>query len=215
MKAKVAVATVQGKAYFLAVNELKQRNIPFYSLIPGEPISSEVKAVITTEQEKHLISHEKILAFSDETQLDEVMSEITKVILGKKNYEKIVIGIDPGEVFGLSAVADGKVFDKENCYSAREVVTKIKNVLKNVDLTATNVDIKIGNGVPAYKELIAALDIAVPSQVVLEVVDEFGTNGTSKENKRSRRLRHISSASRIAARSGYIYPRKKTVEAST
>ena len=48
MRAKVAVATVQGKAYFLIVNELKQRSIPFVSLIPGESVRVEIRGVITT-----------------------------------------------------------------------------------------------------------------------------------------------------------------------
>ncbi len=38
MKEKVAVATVQGKAYFLIVNELREQNIPFISLVPGESV---------------------------------------------------------------------------------------------------------------------------------------------------------------------------------
>jgi len=32
MKTKVAVATVQGKTYFLIVNKLKEKDIPFLSL---------------------------------------------------------------------------------------------------------------------------------------------------------------------------------------
>jgi hypothetical protein len=46
MKEKAAVATLQGKAYFLIVNELKEQNIPFISLVPGEPIPAEVKVSI-------------------------------------------------------------------------------------------------------------------------------------------------------------------------
>ena len=33
---KVAVATVQGKTYFLIVKKLKEQNVPFISLVPGE-----------------------------------------------------------------------------------------------------------------------------------------------------------------------------------
>ena len=48
MKAKVAVATVSGKAYYLIVNELKKANVPFISLTPHEPIPLEIKAVSYT-----------------------------------------------------------------------------------------------------------------------------------------------------------------------
>ena len=64
MRVKVAVVTVQGKAYFLIVDELKRRNIPFYSLIPGETIPIEVKVIITTEKEKPLINHDRILVYN-------------------------------------------------------------------------------------------------------------------------------------------------------
>ena len=63
MKEKVAVATVQGKAYFLIVNKLNEKNISFISLLPGQSVPAKIKLVITTPEEKHLVSHEKILIF--------------------------------------------------------------------------------------------------------------------------------------------------------
>ena len=214
MKAKVAVATVQGKAYFLIVNKLKERNIPFISLVPGETVPTEVKAVITTEKEKHLINHEKILVYDSKTEPDTVANEIMKILQGKEVYEKIVIGVDPGEVFGLAVIADGKVNETGNCFSIQEALTKISSVIKNVDVSSTAVSIKIGNGVPAYKDLLETLDIALPAEVVLEVVSEAGTNRALNENKHRRGLRDIASAIRIAGRVGYIHPRRKTGESN-
>jgi hypothetical protein len=212
MKAKVAVATVQGKAYFLIVTALKEHNIPFFSLVPSDPVPSEVKLVITTEKEKPQISFGNVLTFNSENELDSLMSAVTIKLQGKNSYEKIVIGVDPGEVTGLAVIADGRVVDKANCLGIREVVNKIKSILKNVDLSATAVKLKIGNGVPAYHELIEALDEALPSKVVFEVVSEAGTN--LPLSKRSRGLRHITSATRIAARVGYIYLRREKIEAN-
>jgi hypothetical protein len=212
MKAKVAVTTVQGKAYFLIVNALKEQNIPFVSLIPGAPIPSEVKLVITTEKEKPQVNSGKVLIFNSESELDSLMSAVTIRLQGKESYERMVIGIDPGEVIGLAVIADGKVVDKANCLGIQEAVNKIKSILKNVNLSATAVKIKIGNGVPAYHELIEALDKTLSPMVVLEVVSEAGTN--LPLSKRSRGLRHITSATRIAARVGYIYLREKKIEAN-
>jgi len=215
MKAEVAVATVSGKAYFLIVNKLRERNIAFISLIPGEPVPTEVKVVITTNQEKHRINHEKILVYDGETDSDTVVNEVMKILQGKEVYEKIVIGIDPGEVLGLAVIADGKVFETENCFSIQEVLNKIRNTIKNVDFSLTAVSIKIGKGVPAYKDLLEALDLALPLEVVLEVVSEAGTNRALNEGKHRRGLRDIASAIRIAGRVGYIYSRRKTVEANS
>ena len=214
MKAKVAVATVSGKAYFLILNKLRERNIAFLSLVPGEPVPTEVKAVITTEKEKHRIKHEKILVYDSETEPDTVVNEIMKILQGKEVYEKIVIGVDPGEVFGLAVIADGKVNETGNCFSIQEALNKIKNIVKNVDFSSTAVSIKIGNGVPAYKDLLETLDTALPPEVVLEVVSEAGTNRALNENKHRRGLRDIASAIRIAGRAGYICPRRKTGESN-
>jgi hypothetical protein len=215
MKAEVAVATVSGKAYFLIVNKLKERNIAFISLIPSEPVPTEVKVVITTYQEKHRINHEKILVYDGKTDSDTVANEVMKILQGKEVYEKIVIGIDPGEVLGLAVIADGKVIETENCFSIQEVLNKIRNTIKNVDFSSTAVSIKIGKGVPTYKDLLEAFDLALPLEVVLEVVSEAGTNRALNENKHRRGLRDIASAIRIAGRVGYIYSRRKTVEANS
>jgi hypothetical protein len=49
---------VQGKAYFHIIKLLKENNVPFFSLIPNEPIPAEVRVVITTLKEKCEINFE-------------------------------------------------------------------------------------------------------------------------------------------------------------
>ena len=212
MKAKVAVATVQGKAYFLIVNKLKEKNIPFISLVPGETMPTEVTAVITTEKEKHRINYERILVYEGETDPDALANEVMKILQGKEAYEKIVVGVDPGEVFGLAVIADGKVNETGNCFSIQEVLNKTKDIIKNVDLSLTAVIIKIGSGVLKYKELLEALDVALPPELALEVVSEAGTSRILNDKKHRRGLRDIASAIRIAGRAGHVYPRRKTGE---
>jgi hypothetical protein len=213
MKEKVAVATAQGKAYFLIVNKLKEQNIPFISLVPGESVPAKIEILITTEQEKHLVIHEKILVFQGENELESLVDQVKVLLLGKEAFCKIVFGIDPGITVGLVAVADGKVIEEGNCFSTKELIDSILKVLRNVNFGVTNVSVKIGNGVPVYKELLEDLDGALPPQIILEVVSEAGTNKPLKEKKRSRRVRHISSATRIAERTGNIIPRRKTIAA--
>ncbi|TRO51728.1 hypothetical protein E2P61_05390 [Candidatus Bathyarchaeota archaeon] len=212
MKAEVAVATVNGKAYFLIVNKLKEKNIPFLSLVPGDTVPTEIKVVITTEKEKHLISHERTMVYDGEEEPDPVAYEVRKILQGKEVYERIVIGIDPGEVFGLTVIADGKVNETCNCFSVHEALTKVSRVIRDVDFASTTVSIKIGNGVQTYKELIEEFDRDLPLEVALEVVSEAGTNRPLNHNKHRRGLRDITSAIRIAGRAGHIYPRRKPNE---
>ncbi len=214
MKAKVAVATVSGKAYFLIINELRDRNMEFLSIVPGNPVPAEAKVVVTTEKEKHLINHERIIVYRDGAAPSSVVNETVKALQGKEAYETVVVGIDPGEVFGLAVVADGKVNETGNCFSDKEVLDKVKNALKDFDVASTAVSVKIGNGVPAYKALVEMLDAVLPPEVVLEVVSEAGTDRHIDEKKHRRGLRDIVSAIRIAGRTGHVYPRRKTDETS-
>ena len=206
MKDKVAIATVSGRAYFLLVNELREKKIDFLSLIPGETVPTAAKVVITTEKEKPLIKHERILVFDETKDPTDVVNEAQKLLQGKERYEKITIGIDPGEVCGLAVVADGKITGTSNCFGIQEALKNIKNILKGID-ASTSITVKTGNGVPIYRDLLEAMDSELPPHVRLEIVSEAGTDRPTKEGSHRRGLRDIASAIRIAARTGRAYQR--------
>jgi len=214
MKASIAVATVSGKAYYLIVDELKKRHVPFLSLIPQEPIPVEVKVVLTTEKEKHLIEHEKILVCNEDTDVEAMIVNALQTVQGKENCEKLVIGIDPGKVLGLAVLADGKVIRTETCSSMREVIDKVKNIISTFDrLPIASIPVKVGDGVPSYKKkLLQALDDVLPQNIRLESVSESGTSRFQKETKNRRGLRDIVSAIKIAGRNGHTYQRRRQIE---
>jgi len=211
MKAQIAIATVSGKAYYIIVNALKSKNVHFLSLTPTEHIPAEIKVVITTEKERELIHHDKILVFEEGMEPTSLINEALQIIQGKSAYEKIVIGVDPGEVFGLAVLADGKVIQTENCFSIEETVNRINSILESLEKTAAkSVSVKVGDGVQAYKEqLLRSLDSILPDNVVLESVSETGTNRYLSHTKHRRGLRDIFSAIRIAGREGNKFKRKK------
>jgi hypothetical protein len=214
MKAKIALATVSGKAYYLIVNELKKVNVPFTSLTPYEPIPMEVKVVITTEKEFPLINHEKVLVFKDGMDPQALINQALQHAEGKSSYEKIVIGVDPGEVLGLAVLADGKVVKTGNCFSIKETLNEIETILKNLkEVKASVITVKVGDGIPEYKEkLLHALDNVLPPNIVLESVSEAGTNRHISESKHRRGLRDIGSAIKIARRNGNKFARREKGE---
>jgi len=216
MKAEIAVATVSGKVYYLIVNELKKKNIPFISLTPNDAVPIEIKVVITTKEEQHLIDHKKILVYHDGVESEALINEALQIIQGKEYYEKIVVGVDPGEVFGVAVLADGKVIETGNCFSVEETLDKIKNILRNLGkISITSVSVKVGNGVPVYNgKLLRVLDNTLPSNIMLESVGEAGTDRYLNETEHRRGLRDIVSAIRIAGRNGQTFPRRKTNESN-
>jgi hypothetical protein len=206
MKAKVAVVTVSGKEYFLIICELKKENLPFLSLVPGQIVPAEARVVITTESERGLIDHERVLVFGSDSDIVEIVREAKRIVEGKEASEFIVIGIDPGRVLGVAVVADGRVVETADCFSIEETVEKVKRAIKGVNFCQTKVKVKVGDGFPECRdEFLGALDHSLPLEVLLEVVGEAGTNRFTKKHRRG--LRDIVSATRIAGRHGYLVPR--------
>lgn len=214
MKERIAVATISGKAYYHLVNELKRRNIPFLSLTPREPVPIEVKVVISTKEEKGLINHENVLAYKIGDNPAPTVNEALRIVQGKELFEKVCIGVDPGEIFGLAVLAEGRVVETENCYSLDEAVHMIEEFIKNLaDTPVSSISVKVGDGVPDCKEkLLKALDKTLPSGVILESVGEAGTDSCLDEAKHRRGLRDIFSATKIAGRNGHAFQRSRTNE---
>jgi len=214
MRSNIAVATVSGKTYYIVVSELRKRNVPFLSLTPGETIPAEIKVVITTEKEQRLINHEKVLVYKDGADVEAMINSALQTIQGKECYDRLVIGIDPGEALGLAVVADGKVIETENCFSVGETLERIMEVLRSLKNTPIGaIVVKIGDGVPSYREqLLQTLDGMLPQNVVLESVGEEGTSRFLSEGKHRRGLRDIVSAIKIAGRNGHRFQRRKIDE---
>jgi len=217
MKAKIAVATVSGKMYYLIIDELKRRKIPFISITPGEPVPVEIKVVLTTEEEKPLIDHEHILVYQEGAEPEMLVHQTLQTVQGKEYYEKIVVGIDPGEVSGWAVLADGKILETGNCFNVEETSERIADILLKTGKNPVTVfSVRVGDGAPAYREkLLLMLDSILPSNVTLESVGEAGTDSYLRGNKHRRGLRDIVSAIKIAGRNGQAFPRRKKNESNS
>jgi len=209
MKAKIAVATVSGKAYYILVNELKKRGVAFLSLRPWDSIPFDVKVVLTTEKEQASIRHPNIVILKNESDSVTVVDEAIRIAQGKKDYNKLVIGVDPGETFGVATLGDGNVLETFLCPSLEETLKKIWENLERIEAPVKIV--KVGKGAPDYaKELLSLLDEYLPKGVAIEVVSEAGTSHFVNNTVHRRGLRDMMSAKMIAGRQGQVYPRRRT-----
>jgi len=209
MKAKIALATVSGRAYYKLVNELKRKGLPFLSLKPWDPIPLDIKVVITTKEERHLVAHPNVLIFEYESNPTSIIDEAVLGVQGKRSYEKVVVGVDPGKTYGVAVLGDDNVLETLNCSGSKEAVNVILDDLNRFPATVSVV--KVGDGAPAYtKGLLPSLDETLPQETVIEVVSEAGTSRFMNETAHRRGLRDAMSAIEIAGRNGQIFLRRKT-----
>lgn len=211
MKTKIAVATVNGKAYYKLVNELQKKRLPFFSIKPWDPVPLDVKVVLTTKEEEGQISHPKILSFKTESDPESVIDEAILIIQGKQNYQKIVVGVDPGKCCGIALLADNKVIETLTTSSIETATNLIVDKLKRFQAETRLV--RVGDGTPEYtKTLLVLLDAQLPEDVMIQVVVEVGTSRLANKSLNRRVLRDTVSAIRIAGRNGRIFLRRKPSE---
>jgi len=207
MKAKIAVATVSGKAYYKLVNELKNRGLAFLSLKPWDPMPLDVDVVITTEKERNLVKHPKVLIYEDSVDSAIIIDEAVRLIQGKKSYERVIVGIDPGETFGVAVLGDGNVIETFSCSSSEELVKALLQVFRKIP-TSINV-VKVGDAPIYAKELLPLLDNSLPENATIEIVSEAGTSHFTRDTIHRRGIRDMMSAAMIAGRKGQPYLRRK------
>ncbi|MCW3980039.1 MAG: hypothetical protein NWF11_01020 [Candidatus Bathyarchaeota archaeon] len=206
MKARIAVATVSGKAYYLLVTELRNRNVSFLSLTPGETIPIDIKAVITTKKEHSQIRHRSVLDYRTDEDPSLIVDQAIRMARGKTSYERIVVGVDPGQNFGVAVLEDRNILEAKSCLTLDETVDTIRNALMRMPARQTIV--RIGNGDPSpAQELWQRLDRVLPRNVVIESVGEEGTSQSKSGTPHRRGKRDVTSAIIIGHRQGQVLTR--------
>jgi hypothetical protein len=207
MKAKIAVATVNGRAYYQLVTELQRKRLPFLSLKPWDTIPLHIKAVLTTENESHQISHPQILLFKQDSNPETIIDKAILIVQGKQGYEKVVVGVDPGKTYGIAILGDNKVLTTLTSPNIEKASHLVVESLKR--FPAEIKVVRVGNGPPEYTQnLLDSLDKALPEETLVEIVSEAGTSRLTHKYVNRRMLRDAVSAIKIAGRNGRILSRK-------
>ena len=211
MAAKIAVITVSGKAYYLLVNELKKRNVAFLSLTPHDQLPIDVKLVLTTPAEAPEITHDNVLVYREDGDSADIVDEALRIVCGKRTYNSLVVGIDPGRTFGIAVLGDGTILETRECTSLTATVKMVCDVLARTPTTQATV--RLGSGAPLYANALRQrLNSTLPAQVAIESVSEEGTSQLLGPTSHRRGKRDISSAIRIGQRQGRVVPRRTRQE---
>jgi len=118
--------------------------------------------------------------------------------------EQLVVGIDPGKRIGISILYCYFELDRIVLSSVNSTVEKISFILSSIE-SPTKI-VRIGDGSLALSNQIAAiLKSYFKDEVIIEIVDEYGTSIRQGTEKNRSGMRDISSARKIAFRKGKIW----------
>ena len=207
MKTKIAVATINGRAYYELVTELYNKRLPFLSLKPWDEIPQHIKVVITTKEESEKVTHGTVLFYEQGSNPESVIDEAVLKVQGKQGYNKIVVGVDPGDSCGVAILGDNKVIETKTASSIDDAASLIVDCMKR--FPAETKIVRVGDGTPEYTtNLVSFLDESLPKDISVEIVKEAGTSQLPRKSVNRRVLKDKISAIKIAGRSGQSYARK-------
>lgn len=201
----MVVATLQGRSYYKIISALKSLGLKFDSVLPGEVHSFDSQLVITTEEERQMIDHDRILLDSElDDELALVKAKILRSMMNAYHDDQLIIGIDPGRRIGLAAL-----------YLEKEIESRVLTSTKAaVDLVVALADgirsgrkiIRIGDGDKALARTIASgIHARLKNKISIELVNEHGTSSAKVVGSKRRDMRDSLSARAIALRRGRTF----------
>lgn len=203
----VIVATVSGRSYYKITSALKSLELRYLSLSPEEAALSNGKIIITTVDESKIVNRDNVFL---DTQLEEsplfIKAKILQNCMGSFGHsnDQLVIGIDPGKRIGISILYYYFELDKIILSSVTSTIEKIAFILSSIE-SPTKI-VRIGDGSLALSSQIAGiLKSYFKDEIIIEIVDEYGTSIRQGTEKNRRGIRDISSARKIAFRKGRIW----------
>ena len=225
----ISLATMDFRLCHLLREKLTQKGFSIEQLQPGDSPSKDSILVVTTEEENNqknmTYSNMVILSKVETLNLDKAYSKIMLGIEGKKIWESLIIGVDPGLTIGIAVITDGCLQSTLETRTIKEAVNFIVLTLKN--LTAKMAIIRIGS-TGGYRQVLILNELlnVKPKHVNLEVVDELHTTPESgqeaneillegvKEGMKIPRGKDATAAIEIAFRLGESVENPETWETS-
>ncbi|MEM3395995.1 MAG: hypothetical protein QW620_00600 [Thermoplasmata archaeon] len=197
----IGIATTNVPVYYEILRLLKEKNLAFEVLVPGEEIPLHVGVVITTKEERNLIDFEDVVTYDGEPET--TVLEAMKLLMGKEIIHELVVGIDPGEHIGVAVVGDGVVLARATVFSADAVVEMVKTYLKV--FKAFRKLLRVGHGDITKRNKI--ISVLWKLKIPIEIVNEQGTTTITQEPD-------VEAAVRIAMHEGKDISSRPKVEPS-
>jgi hypothetical protein len=190
----IGLMTQNPRTYFEMLEALREQNIEFVALEPGESLPANVGAVITTPEERARIYFDRVV--TDE-QPDVAIAKARMMMASAGEVRNLMIGVDPGVKPGVAVLADGVVLTRYLADSPEAVSRIVGGV--GEEYPEAEVVVRIGNGDRINRNRI--FNALWEHGLRLEIVDERNTTPRSQTPDED-------AAVEIAMTPGYS-PRKK------
>ncbi|MCX9085031.1 MAG: hypothetical protein OIN87_09575 [Candidatus Methanoperedens sp.] len=138
-------------------------------LNPKERIPPHVGVIITTEKESEIIDFELNRVIIAENRPQATLDKALSILVGKE-FNQIIIGIDPGKYPGIAVLGNNKTISVHHV-SVGDVCPLIKRTMKLFE--NKNIIVRIGHGARLIRSQLinGILDLGL----TVEMVDETGT----------------------------------------
>ena len=195
----IGILTSSGRTYYKIIKMMKEIEFKFESLEPSSIISSNVTILLTSRNDKFKYTHTKIIFIEDVKDSIDLKHKIFNLM--DFDNHKLLIGIDPGLRIGFAVYNGNYKIHSSVFFNIIQLEINLKYLIQNY--SNQKKIIRIGNGdQPISNKIISIINKLPKSNIVVEIVDEWGTSFPHfKPNTRGSRDKR--SAEIIAFRSGY------------
>ncbi len=166
---QIALITDNFPVYHSIIEEARSRRLNLLVFTPSQPIPAHVSVIITTEDEAPTIDFSRdrtiIADRKPKATLDRAIS-----LLFEEDFERIIIGIDPGKYPGMAVLGNNKTISVHHV-SVGEVCPLIKRIMR--EYKDKKILVRIGHGARLIRSRLIndILDLGLG----VEMVDETGT----------------------------------------
>jgi len=202
---RIAVATLDAKAYYVFTSLLNKMNLSFESVSPNNDINPNVQLILTTHRERRLIKVRKVLCLEDITGMDTATKEKIFSRLFSSGEDILLIGIDPGDRTGIISFYQGREILDRVTLSLEKTLSALTDLIKNSQ--AKRKVIRIGDGDPEKTNYIASFLLEeFKEKIEIEIVNERGTSNMTNPTH-FKEPKDLRSARIISLRRGQRYQR--------
>ncbi len=170
----IGILTSDFRIYYDLIKALKSRDAPFAILSFEEPIPINIGVIITTENEMKIIEFPNTVVVEEDIELSIDIAQ--RVLSGKEEFKKVIIGIDPGKRPGIAVIGDGEILSTAQVSSPEGVREIVERALKSYP--ASEFIVRIGHGDTTHRNRI--INSLSEFGLAVEISDETRTTRVSE-----------------------------------